>query len=191
MRWWVALLVLIGMVGCASAPPQVVVTGLNQVALNRFELDGRMVVRYRDGSSIAMIHWQHQPDNDTLALSTPLGQTLSVLTRDAHGASLIDSEKHTHQAQNVAELTERLLGWQLPIEDLSYWVAGRAAPDQSFQLQQEADHGLTRLTQAGWVVTYDRWKQVDGMDLPNKLTLTGRGVELRLVIGEWKLVGMK
>lgn len=191
MRWWIVLLAVSGLAGCASVPPQIPVSGLNQTVQEKFELDGRMAVRYRDDSSSAVIHWQHRPEIDSLTLSSPLGQTLTALTRDASGVTLIDSEQRTHRAQNVAELTERLLGWQLPLENLSYWIVGHAAPAQSYQMQQDAEHGLTRLIQSGWVVTYSRWQQVDGVNLPNKLTLAGRGVEVRLVIGGWKLAGME
>jgi len=191
MRSWIGLLAILSLTGCASAPPQVVVAGLNQIAQERFELDGRIAMRYRDDSASATIHWQHKPENDSLTLSSPLGQTLTALTRDASGATLVDSEQKTHRAQNVAELTERLLGWQLPLDNLTYWVVGRAAPDITYQLQQDNEHGLTRLTQSGWVVTYSRWQQVDGVNLPSKLSLVGRGVELRLVIVDWKLAGME
>lgn len=177
--------------GCASAPPRIAVSGLNQVVQERFELDGRMAVHYRNDNSSAAIHWRHRPEIDSLTLSTPLGQTLTALTRDADGVTLVDSGQKTHHAQNVADLTERLLGWRLPLENLAYWIVGHAAPDQTYQVQQDAEHGITRLIQAGWVVTYSRWQQVGGVNLPDKLTLTGRGVEVRLVIGDWKLAGLE
>ena len=191
LRWLVLGLAITGLTGCASVPPPVVVTGLNQARQERFELDGRIAVHYRNDSSTAMIHWQHKPEIDQLVLSSPLGQTLSALTRDKHGVSLVDSAQKTHHAENVESLTEQLLGWKLPLENLSYWIVGNAVPGQSYQVQQDAAHGLVQLTQSGWVVTYSRWQQVGGMNLPNKLTLVGQGVEVRLVIGEWKIVGLE
>ena len=190
MRWLIVILALSGMAGCASVPPPVAVAGLNQAVQVKFELDGRIAVRYRQDSSTAIIHWQHSPDIDSLALSSPLGQTLVALTRDANGVDLIDSHQQTHHAPNAAELTEQLLGWRLPLENLSYWVVGHVVPGQPYQVQYDAEHGLTQLTQSGWVVTYSRWQQVAGINLPDKLTLVGQGVEVRLVIGAWKLRGM-
>ncbi len=180
------MLSVAGLAGCASTPP-VSAPGLNKSLQTQFELDGRMAIHYRNDTSSANIHWQHRPESDVLTLSSPLGQTLSVLTRTASGVTLLDSEKQTHQAQNVSELTERLLGWQLPLENLAYWIVGHPAPDQTYQIQQDTQQGVVGLTQAGWTVTYSRWQQVDNLSMPNKLTLAGRGVEVRLVIGEWKL----
>lgn len=190
MRWWLLLLASV-LTGCASAPPRVAVSELNQTVQERFELDGRMAVHYRNDNSSAAIHWRHRPEVDSLTLSTPLGQTLTALTRTADGVTLVDSEQKTHRAQNVADLTERLLGWRLPLENLAYWVVGHPAPQQAYEVQRDTEHGVTRLTQAGWVVTYSRWQQVGGVNLPNKLTLAGGGVEVRLVIGDWKLAGLE
>lgn len=186
-RGWSGLLVVFMLAGCASVPPPVV-SGLNRNAPSQFDLEGRLAVRYQDQSSTAILHWQHRAKIDKLTLSSPLGQTLVALTRDQSGASLIDSEQKIHRAPTTAELSERILGWSLPLENLTYWVVGQAAPDQSYQTLQDAEHGLTRLTQSGWIVTYSRWQQLEGVNLPNKILLENRGVEVRLVISDWKLM---
>lgn len=185
------VLVVLSLSGCAGAPVTIAPHGLNPVALGRFELDGRLAVHYRADSSMASIHWQHSLASDSLILSSPLGQTLGVLTRDNNGVRLLDSQQQTHSAPTVAALTEQLLGWRLPMEDLTYWIVGSVVPNQAYQLQAEtARHGM-QLTQSGWVVSYDRWQPVAGISLPVKLTLTGHGVQVRLVISDWHLAGMK
>lgn len=185
---WLGIFLIFSLAGCATTPLQVVMPALNQNIQDRFELDGRLGVRYRDESSSGGIHWQHRPEIDNLTLSSPLGQTLTVLNRDANGVTLIDSGHQTHHAQNVADLTAQLLGWPLPLQNLAYWVVGRTAPDQPYQIQQDTEHGLINLTQSGWLVTYSRWEQVEGVTLPNKLSFSGHGVEVRLVISDWKRV---
>lgn len=187
MRGWSGLLVAFMLAGCASVPAPVAVTGLSQKAPLQFALDGRLAVHFRDQASTANLHWLHQPQFDKLTLSSPLGQTLVVLTRDQSGASLVDNEQKVYRAPTTTELSERILGWSLPLENLTYWVVGQAVPDQTSQTQLDPEHGLTRLMQAGWVVTYSRWQQVDGVNLPNKILLEGPDVAVRLVINEWKL----
>lgn len=179
---------MFSLVGCATAPSQVVMPTLNQNVQDRFDLDGRLGVRYRDESSSGGIQWQHRPEMDKVILSSPLGQTLAVLNSDANGVTLIDSEHKTHHAQNAADLTAQLLGWPLPLQNLAYWVVGRTAPDQPYQIEQDAEHGLIRLTQSGWLVTYSRWEQIEGVVLPTKLSFAGHGVEVRLIISDWKRV---
>lgn len=140
---------------------------------------------------MANLHWQHLPTGDRLTLSTPLGQTVAVLTRDDSGVTLIDSQHHIHSASTMESLTEQLLGWRLPLQDLTYWIVGSAIPDKIYQFQAANDTRGMQLTQSGWVVTYKRWMLVPGMNLPDNLTLAGHGATVHLVISNWQLTGLK
>lgn len=164
---------------------------LNPKPWSAFEIDGRLAVRYRQESSLANFHWQHSPARDRLTLYSPLGQTVAVLTRDESGVCLTDNQHHIHRAATMALLTDQVLGWQLPLQDLTYWIEGSAIPDKTYQLLPASDTRSMQLIQSGWVVNYKRWMSVAGMALPNNLTLTGHGATVHLVISNWQLTGLK
>ncbi|MFO1233726.1 MAG: lipoprotein insertase outer membrane protein LolB [Rivihabitans pingtungensis] len=42
----------------------------------------------------------------------------------------------THQADNAEQLTQSLLGWALPLDNLPCWLAGLPAPRQSQRAQR-------------------------------------------------------
>ena len=186
MQWWLFIAIL-GLSGCAQLPVTVVPQTLNPVALSAFELDGRIAVHYRENSVIALLHWQHSPAIDSLVLSSPLGQTFMLLNRDRNGVTLVDSEHKRYAAPTMSGLTEQMLGWRLPLEDLSDWIVGSVVPNQTYQLQAATAQSGIRLMQVGWTVSYDRWQPVAGLNLPARMTLSGQGVEIRLIISDWHL----
>ncbi|MEQ1668260.1 MAG: lipoprotein insertase outer membrane protein LolB [Sulfuriferula sp.] len=186
-RWFAYLILMLSLAGCASTPPAVQVQQLNPVAALPFELDGRIALRYQDQSSTAGLHWSHSVAQDVVTLSSPLGSTLAVLTRNKDGVSLIDSEQRMHQAQDSRELTEKLLGVKLPLDYLAYWVLGQAVPNVTYQTEMDAAATLARLQQAGWVINYQRWQMLGDLNVPNKLMVVGEGSELRMVITQWKI----
>ncbi len=192
VRTWIVL-ALFGLAGCAAIPAKVVPPppALNRAPIAAFEIDGRMAVHYRRDASTVTLHWRHLPSSDRVTFSSPLGQTVAVLTRDEHGVILVDSQQHTHSAQSVEDLTERLLGWRLPLGDLTYWVVGAAVPNQTYQLQSATKTGEMRLDQSGWTVIYKRWTAVGAQDLPTNLTLTGYDAAVHLVISDWHLTAIK
>lgn len=176
-----------GLSGCATAPVAHAPAHLNANPVSDFELDGRIALRYGNESSLANIHWQHTPASDTLTLSTPLGQTVAVLIRDSKGVTLTDSGGHIHTASTLEDLTGQLLGWRLPLQDLTYWVAGSATPRLPYRVQTDSATGMVELAQSDWLVTYKRWTMAEGKELPNNLIVSGAGVTAHLIIGEWRL----
>lgn len=184
---WLGL--ALSVAGCASTPPVVQVQQLNPTAARAFALDGRIAMRYQANATSANVHWVHNQVRDEVTLSSPLGSTLAVLTRDAQGVRVVDSDQHVYQGQDVTELTERLLGVRIPLDYLAYWVLGQAVPNVNFQTEMDATAMLASMQQAGWRVNYQRWQESGGYNLPNKLNVVGDGGELRMVITQWYING--
>lgn len=184
---WLAIALSIA--GCASAPTAVHVQELNPTIEQAFALDGRIAMRYQLNATSANLHWVHSQFLDEVTLSSPLGSTVAVLTRDANGVRVVDNEQHTYQGQDVAQLTERLLGVRIPLNYLAYWVLGQSVPDMQYQTVKNSTAILVSMRQAGWVINYQRWQQSAGYSLPDKLSVVGEGGELRMVITRWSIRG--
>ncbi len=173
--------------GYATAPVAQPPATLNATPESAFDLDGRIAVRYGHESSLANLHWRHQRDSDKLTLSTPLGQTVAVMTRDSQGVTFTDGNRHIRTAPTLEDLSQQMLGWRLPLRDLTYWVVGSAIPQQAYRVRTDTATGAIELTQSDWLVTYKRWTIVNGKELPSNLIVTGHGVTVRLIIGDWRL----
>ncbi len=176
----------LGLAGCAVLPPATVAPVASQ-APRIFDLAGRIAVKYRDQSSSGSLRWRHQADQDDITLLSPLGQTVTQITRDADGVTLIDQAHKIHRAADTETLTQELLGWRLPLAGLGYWVVGQPAPSLPYQAEHDAQQHPTQRVQDGWRVNYSAWQTVDGQGLPHKMTLQRDDLEIRLVMDQWTL----
>lgn len=178
------LLFPILLAGCASAPPKPAArpTHAEQAV---FALDGRIAVKYDGKHSTAGLHWQHDAGSDDILMLAPLGLTVAHLRRDAGGATLEASGKH-YAAQDSGELMQQVLGWRLPLSGLPYWVMGVPMPGDMASVERNANGQVSLLRQDGWDIRYTAYATVAIDSLPSRMTLMREGLEIRLLIDEWK-----
>lgn len=156
-----------------------------------FELSGRIAVRYGSEASGGQLRWRHDRDGDEMLISSPLGQGLARILSDGEMVTLTTANGREYRAADAEALTERVLGFRVPLAGLSDWVQGRPAPAaQGPARARRDDQGrLAVLEQAGWRIEYLAYSSVpDSQDLPTRLRLTYPAIELRLAIGEWRAV---
>lgn len=152
-----------------------------------FDLAGRIAVKYRDQSSSGNLRWQHRGSSDDMVLLSPLGQTVTQISRNSNGVTLVDQAHKIHRAADAETLTGKLLGWRLPLSGLIYWVVGQPAPSLPYHVERDTQHYPMQLMQDGWQVNYSAWQTVDGQGLPRKIILQREDLEIRLVVDEWTL----
>lgn len=175
--FWACLLLS----GCAAIQEQ---PGPARVAGDAFYLSGRVSVKYGTEAASGRITWQHDALSDDLLFSGPLGQGVArIVWRDAV-ASLTTSDQKLYQASDVETLTERVLGWRLPLAGLHDWVRGRATAGAPAQGKLDGLQRLTELRQSGWRVEFLDYGSGNG--LPSRLRMSRQDLELRLVIDEWR-----
>lgn len=176
-----ALLALaLAMGGCATlAPP----AGPGPSAFPAgWTLQGRIGVKNAEQSLSGQIRWQHHGDRDELLLTSPLGQGLARIVRDADGVTLELPGQAPRRAPDADALTREALGYVLPVVGLTWWVQARPDPSRSFEASHDAAGRLTRLSQDGWTIDY---LQYAADARPRKLTVSREALEIRLVADSW------
>lgn len=113
-----------------------------------FDASGRLGVKIDEKGSYANFDWSRQNGVETIDVNTPLGNTLGQLCRDNMGVLAKDSNGKIYTAATPAELSEQLLGYNLPIEHLAIWASGEFVRDVPHQFNQ---HG--KLQQLGWTIS--------------------------------------
>ena len=133
-----------------------------------FDLNGRLAARYRDDAFSGIISWRHAADGDEMLISTPMGQGVARIVRQGDAVAVTTADGREYSDRDGEALTERVLGFRLPLTGLADWVRGRPAPV---------------LEQRGWKVEY---QERDAQGRPTRLRVNHPAVELRLVVSEWK-----
>ena len=163
-------------VGCASLPPEPLPPDI-------FSIVGRVAVRYGDEAASGRVTWRHGAATDDLLISSPLGQGIAEITRRDGVYTLVTAKDERFSAADPERLTERVLGWALPLAGLSDWVQGRAQPGSSAEPRYR-DGRLAELRQLGWTIEYSGYDE-NGR-LPTRMRLTRGDLDIRLAIDEWQ-----
>ncbi len=150
-----------------------------------FAFNGRIVIIQPERRDSAGLRWTHDAASDEVLLLAPLGQAVARITSNAQGVTL-EAEGETHAAQDAETLTQELLGWQLPLSGLRYWVAALPAPGGEFRSEQDAQGRMAVLYQRGWIIHYTRYADEGRDALPLRLSLQRAGMEVRVLIDEWE-----
>lgn len=152
-----------------------------------FDLMGRVAVRHDERAFASNVRWHHLPDHDEIWLLTPAGQTLAYIVSDSAGATLTGADQSHYSAPDVASLTRRGLGWELPLTRLGWWVRGEPAPGEVAQNMEHDKRGrLVGFTQDGWRVTLVPDLSREDGRLPRRLELADGQLVIRMVIDTWR-----
>jgi outer membrane lipoprotein LolB len=92
---------------------------------------------------------------------------VAQILRQGDAVVLKTSEGREYRAADSEALTERVLGFRLPIEGLAETVQGRPSP---------------ALEGRGWKIEYQEY---DDQRRPTRLRLTNAGAEVRFAIHQW------
>ena len=146
-----------------------------------FDLLGRIAARYGREAFTGNVQWRHASRGDEMLITTPTGQGVARIVREGDAVQLTTADEREYRAPDAESLTERVLGFRLPLEGLADWVQGRASPAVPARVEKTPDGKLRVLEQRGWTVDYQRYEG----ERPALLRLTYQGVELRLAITQW------
>lgn len=154
--------------------------------LDRWILQGKIGIRSPQESGSGTLFWLQQARYYDIRLSGPLGRGATRIQGDQNRTTLEVAGRPTVSASSAEDLVAQQIGWHLPVDQLLWWVRGLPAPDSASRLQLDSQSRLGRLSQSGWTVEYSRYQQVDGLELPQRLQISGHDLLLTLVITEWK-----
>ncbi|HEU4708017.1 MAG TPA: lipoprotein insertase outer membrane protein LolB [Methylophilaceae bacterium] len=196
---WLQMAAVLSLAGCAAIQPQEPASDaathqrhLESIAnIHQFSVQGRIGVQTEGRGFSGSTHWQHSATQDNIDLFSPLGGQVANIQATPESVVLVDSDGKTYRAQDAETLTQKTLGWRLPMKGLPDWVLGRPAPGKVEDSQWDRNGRLTRLKQQGWDISYGQYVDSQGYQLPGKIMLESRKLNLKLVIERWELPQLK
>jgi outer membrane lipoprotein LolB len=150
---------------------------------NAWALQGRAAAAAGSQGWQASLDWRQRAEFSELHLSGPLGIGAQVIAQTPNGLS-INGASPSEQA--LKQLQDRL-GFELPLDDLRYWLLGVPAPNQAFDLTRNALDRAQHLVQDGWSIDYDRYMAASGDVLPAHIVLARDDVRVRVVVDHWDM----
>lgn len=128
--------------------------------------------------------WLDTTQRLELDLRNPLGSTLARVVVTQGDATLIHSDGSRVTAANPDALVADVLGSEIPVSGLRYWLKGVVAPAPVQQEQRDAQGKLSSFTQAGWKVTLSDYDPKGPRKLSMVRNETLQTITVRLVINE-------
>jgi len=181
---------------CAAVPPQRPTAESERLwslrvaslsGLRDWGFSGRVAVQADEEGWHANLQWRQRPDRYDIRILAPLGQGAAWLHGDARGVRLRTAGNGDHYAADPETLLREQLGWQVPVSGLRYWVVGLPDAGAAAVKVLDADGRLVRLRQAGWDIEFQRYRVVDGMQLPDRIALSNARLKVRVLIDQWQL----
>lgn len=150
-------------------------------------LKGGIAVKKAEKGFSASVIWEHSPSQYQLQFFGPLGGGHVKLVGTAEQVTLTTSDNKQRTAPSAQALFSAQSGWDLPLDNLKYWIRSLPVPGVASTKQFDQFHHLTQLIQSGWTIRFQRYTQVKGFDLPSKMTLAKDDMRLRIVINSWQI----
>ena len=192
-----AVVVALGLLaGCRTAPPAAIVgpgadapwpqqrAALEK--LERYSLNGRVAVAANGQGFSASLRYEQMPRSSNLALDGPLG--IGGLRVDIEGEDIeiATSRGEKLDGQAARDELERRLGFQLPLDELRWWLLGIPAPGEASVNQDGGSGEIRDFTQSGWRVSINSRAAGLGFSLPQRLTAEREGARLKLFVNGWE-----
>ena len=126
--------------------------------------------------------WSHAPPKDDFVVTTPLGAAVAEISGDAskQRVEVRAADGRTDTASDWSSLTERFVGFPLPVEGLAFWAQGSPRPGAAQTAEADASGRLSLLRQDGCEIVYAYAEPTSPR--PSRLRMTCNDVELRIVI---------
>ncbi len=166
-------------------PPQWPRHHEQMLGISNWHIKGKIGYETAAESGSAWVDWRQRVNRFNLLLGGPFGAGTVQIFGDDNFVTLRQAKASDISAVSAKALARRLLGWELPIDELSYWIRGIPAPDtpaseQGFNQQNL----LVNLHQHGWQLVFSNYRHTEAGVFPGKITATRGETHFKLIIKE-------
>lgn len=146
---------------------------------------GRLSMNDGEDGGSGRLHWQTEGKSSQLDFRGTLGKGAWRLSLAPGSAELTRSDGSQLTGDSVQALLRSEWGWEVPVEDLVYWVRGLRAPGPVEGIDFDDAGRITRLSQSGWDIEFERYRDVSGRQLPGKIKAVSGQLTIKLVPARW------
>lgn len=157
---------------------------LNQ--LDHWQLNARIAIKTPKDNVSASLNWQKESTLFDFLVSGAFGATYAHLIQQENQASLEipDTDKLFHH--NAEILLQRTLGWDFPIDALSYWVKGLPSGKIGEQVSYDAQGKISKIQLGQWQIDFSKYRRYQGYLLPKMIKANHPEMSIRVVAKKWQ-----
>lgn len=156
-------------------------------ALKPWRALGSLVVDSEaQGTFNATFAWDVSDSGFDIRLIGPLGLKTYRLVEDKKGARLYGDKEIV--GSSAEELLRNEMGVSIPLVSMQDWVVGLQGAAAEAERDNEgrlSEILVTEKDETFWRVNFKRYRQVDDLDLPKTILVTGDGVEIKVSVRKW------
>jgi outer membrane lipoprotein LolB len=174
--------------GCATQSKLKPINPSNPPQLKNIEhwqLEARVAIKTPEDSVTASLDWQKNGREFDFHLSGAFGVTLAHLIQQKQQATLDipDQEQLVHFDAQV--LLQQALGWDFPIDALSYWVKGLPSDAPGEIIKRDQLGRIQQIDLGYWRIDVTRYKRFHGYELPKMIKAKHPNMSLKVVAKNW------
>lgn len=154
---------------------------------NHWTLQGRLFVSNGQDNGTGSFTWTQNGDHYEFTLRAPITGKSFRLVGGPDGAELDGLDGGPQRGPDAEVLMRRVLGWNVPLDELRAWVLGVRAKDASAELSFGDDKLPSLLQQDGWAVSYPAWDTTRQPPLPTKVFADKPPYKVKLAIESWSM----
>jgi len=185
-----AIVFLLMLSACSQLPQQKPATAKTEAQLqqlNVWSIQGKLAIRSGNSAYNLLAHWQQRKEHFTLRLSGPLGWKSLTISNDENGITILRAGDISHydSIEALETAVPELADWGGYLVALPDWL--KAVPHSAYALDSlSRDNGkISFFEQQGWHIGYLRYTQVDGFQLPTKISMVRGQTQAKIIINQW------
>lgn len=154
-------------------------------SLERWVLDGKLAVSDGQDGGSGTLEWRNKPGLSELDFRGALGRGAWQLDIQPGYAVLNLANGESWESGDVSTLVREHVGWDVPVDALGWWVRGLAAPGRIERRDLDEAGRMTHLSQHGWNVEYERYRDFSGLALPTRVEARSGARQVKFVMRDW------
>ncbi len=182
------LLSLILVSGCATKPSLKLVDPSRPPALtelNHWQLEARVAIQTPQDNVTASLDWQKNGDQFDFLMSGAFGVTYAHLVQEKSQATLDIPDHDTMIHSDSQILLQQALGWDFPIDALSYWVKGLPSGTPGEMVTRDKQNRITKIEMGYWQIDITKYRMFQGYDWPKMIKAQHPNMNIKVVAKKW------
>ncbi|WP_196140611.1 lipoprotein insertase outer membrane protein LolB [Aliikangiella sp. G2MR2-5] len=157
-------------------------------SINHWQVKARVAIRTEEESVSATLDWKQAARDFDFHIYGMFGATYAHLIQEGHSATLKLPEEKIFNHRDAQVLLDEILGWDFPIDALSYWIKGLPSGMKNESIKRDEEQHLASAELNGWRVDFSRYQTYSGYQMPKIIKASHPQLTLKIVVKDWEFL---